>query len=61
MYKEMESSLDFLKGSKKCELIEMSVTAESQKKKKKNCWLGVFLTPHLELACECQPTLLGSS
>lgn len=57
----MESSLDFLKGSKKCELIEMSVTAESQKKKKKNCWLGVFLTPHLELACECQPTLLGSS
>ena len=55
----MESSPDFLKGSKKCELIEMSVTAESQKKK--NCWLGVFLTPHLELACECQPTLLGSS
>ena len=32
MYKEMESSLDFLKGSKNCELIEMSVTAESQKK-----------------------------
>ena len=54
----MESSPDFLKGSKKCELIEMSVTAESQKK---NCWLGVFLTPHLELACEGQPTLLGSS
>ena len=58
MYKEMESSPDFLKGSKKCELIEMSVTAESQKK---NCWLGVFLTPLLELACEGQPTLLGSS
>ena len=42
MYKEMESSLDFLKGSKKCELIEMSVTAESQKKKKKKLLAGCF-------------------
>lgn len=31
MYKEMESSPDFLKGSKKSELIEIPLTTETKK------------------------------
>lgn len=50
----MESSPEFLRGSKKSELIEMPLTIETKKKK---CRLGIFLTLHLGLACGCHPTL----